>query len=40
MNAFPDTPAGIDGMPGAFLNPGYAHLEGLGTALFVLVERQ
>ena len=27
----------VDGQPGAFLNPGYGQLEGLGIALFVLL---
>ena len=27
----------IDGVPGAFPNPGYGQLQGLGIALFVLL---
>src|ERR1700726_2597451 len=27
----------VDGVPGAFPNPGYGQLEGLGIALFVLL---
>jgi hypothetical protein len=40
MNVFSDTPAGIDGVPGAFSKLGYAQLEGLRIALFVQVGKR